>query len=94
MSSPTEAPHTAVREAGKDRYRHYLTLQPPKAFVVTEKGGWHMFFRNADSIAMALDWCEQLKMGCWLYAVDDRVVFTEDPAKRISRVAQLPRTSP
>jgi len=83
-----------VREAGKDRYRHYLTLQPPKAFIVTEKGGWKMYFRSADAIALGLDHCEQIKIGCWLYAVDDRVVFTADPAKRISRVSQLPRVAP
>jgi hypothetical protein len=83
-----------VRDAGKDRYRHYLTLQPPKAFVVTEKGGWWMFYRNGDAMAMALDQCEERKVTCWLYAVDDRVVFTADPATRISRASQLPRTNP
>ena|SRR5581483_3252550 len=83
-----------VRDAGKDRYRYWLTLQPPKAFVVTEKGGWYQYSRNGDAIAMAFDRCEQLKINCWLYAVDDRVVFTEDGAKRVSSVGQLPRVAP
>jgi hypothetical protein len=82
-----------VREAGKDRYRFYLRAQPPKAFVVFEKGGWRMYVRNPDAIAMALDECERVKVGCWLYAVDDRVVFSADPQKRISQLSQLPRVA-
>jgi hypothetical protein len=83
-----------VREAGKDRYRHFLSVMAPKAFVVTENGGWRMFFKNPDAMAMALDHCEQMKIGCWLYAVDDKVVWNPDPAKRISRVDQLSKVAP
>jgi len=83
-----------VREAGKDRYRHFLTLQAPKAFVVTEKGGWRMWFRNPDAMAVALDHCEQQTVGCWLYAVDDRVVWSADPGKRVARVNQLLKAAP
>jgi len=83
-----------VREAGKDRYRAFLTMQAPKAFVVMEGGGWRLYSKDPDAMAMALDHCEQVKVGCWLYAVDDRVVFTAEPEKRISRVSQLERASP
>jgi|RhiMetdeSRZDD1v2_1073273.scaffolds.fasta_scaffold04892_3 hypothetical protein len=80
-----------VREAGKDVYRRYLTLATPKAFAVTEDGSWKMVGRDPNAIALVLDHCEQLKKGCWLYAVDAHVVFDTDPGKRISQVTQVPR---
>jgi len=80
-----------VREAGKDVYRRYLTLGAPKAFAVTEDGSWKMVARDPNAIALVLDHCEQLKKGCWLYAVDANVVFDADPGKRISQLAQVPR---
>jgi hypothetical protein len=83
-----------VREAGKDVYRRYLTLAAPKAFAVTEDGSWKMVGRDPNAIALVLDHCEQLKRGCWLYAVDANVVFDADPGKRISQLTQVPRTNP
>lgn len=83
-----------VREAGKDVYRRYLTLAAPKAFAVTEDGSWKMVVRDPNAIALVLDHCEQLKRGCWLYAVDGNVVFDADPGKRISQLTQVPRTNP
>jgi hypothetical protein len=80
-----------VREAGKDVYRRYLTLAAPKAFAVTEDGSWKMVVKDPNAIALVLDHCEQLKKGCWLYAVDANVVFDADPGKRISQLTQVPR---
>jgi len=79
-----------VREAGKDVYRRYLTLAAPKAFAVTEDGSWKMVASDPDAIALALDHCQQVKTGCWLYAVDANVVFDADPGKRISQLTQVP----
>jgi hypothetical protein len=83
-----------VREAGKDVYRTYLTLAAPKAFAVAEDGSWKMAASDPDAIAIVLDHCQQLKMGCWLYAVDSNVVFNADPGKRISQLTQVPRANP
>ena len=83
-----------VREAGKDVYRRYLTLAAPKAFAVAEDGSWKMAVRDPDAIAIVLDHCQQLKMDCWLYAVDSNVVFNADPGKRISQLTQVPRANP
>jgi hypothetical protein len=80
-----------VREAGKDRYRTFLTAASPKAFVVGEDGSFSMSVHDPDAMALAFDECVARKVGCWLYAVDDRVVFTADPQKRISQLGQLPR---
>lgn len=85
----TDVDALPLRAAGKDRYQHYLTLPAPKAFVVTEKGGWRFWYKSDDVMAKALDYCEQQGIGCWLYAVDDRVVWNADPAKRLSRFEQL-----
>ena len=89
-----DADKVPVREAGKDVYRRYLTLAAPNAFAVAEDGSWKMVVRDPDAIAIALDYCQQLKMGCWLYAVDSNVVFNADPGKRISQLTQVPRTNP
>lgn len=72
-----------VGEKGRARYEHYLTQPSPKAFVVTEKGGWALSAGKADAMQAGLSSCKQVK--CWLYAVDDRVVWHADPDKRIDR---------
>lgn len=75
-----------LREEGKNRYQHYLTLPAPKAFAISESGGWRFQADNADAITKALDLCvEQLRSPCWLYAVDDRVVWAADVSKRVGK---------
>ena len=90
----TDVDAVPLRAAGKDRYQHYLTLQGPKAFTVTETGSWRIWSKSDDVMARALDFCEQQGNGCWLYAVDDRVVWNADPAKRLSRFEQLAKRRP
>ena len=84
-----DAASVPVRAEGKDRYLHYLTLPSPKAFVVYESGGWRFFYGNADAMTRALDFCMREGQTCWLYAVDDQVVWSPDLARRIGRSAQL-----
>lgn len=71
-------------ETGRSRYAHYLAQPKPKAFVVTEKGGWHLGTDNVDAMKNALEHCPA-GTKCWLYAVDDRIVWNADPEKRISK---------
>jgi hypothetical protein len=78
-----------IRDEGQARYRHYLTLPSPKAFVVYASGGWRFFWNDPDAMTKALDRCAQEGKPCWLYAVDDRVVWHADVAKRIGNSAQL-----
>ena len=78
-----------LSEAGKDRYRHFLTLPSPRAFVVFEDGHWHMNWKDPEAMTKALDYCARVGKRCWLYAVDDHVVWDADVAKRIGSVAQL-----
>ncbi len=75
--------------AGKDRYAHFLTLPKPRAFVFLEDGTWRFWADDPDAIAKVFADCERLAKRCWLYAVDDRVVWNADERLRIGSVAQL-----
>lgn len=78
-----------LRQEGKDRYAHYLTLPSPKAFVVYETGGWRFWFNSPDSMTTLLDGCAREGRKCWLYAVDEQVVWRDDQQQRIGRADQL-----
>ncbi|GEM_PF-6806515 len=79
-----------VRPEGKDRYRHYLTLPAPKAFSVDANGGWRFAFNDRQAMSTLLDHCAREGKPCWLYAVDERVVWNADVDKRIAKTSQLP----
>jgi hypothetical protein len=79
-----------ISDEGKERYRHFLTLPMPRAFVVMEDGHWYMTWKNDEAMTRALDYCARAGKRCWLYAVNDRVVWTPDVAHRIGTSAQLP----
>ena len=76
-------------EQGKGRYLHYLTLKTPKAFAVYENGGWRFASNDAHAMTKVLDTCEREGKKCWLYAVDDQVVWQSDIERRIGRSNQL-----
>jgi hypothetical protein len=78
-----------LSDAGKERYRHYLGLPPPKAFVIYKTGAWRFYSDDPDAMTKALDYCEREAKPCWLYAVDDRVVWTAAEPQRIGKSAQL-----
>jgi hypothetical protein len=89
FSGITDADAVPISDEGKARYRHFLTLQSPKAFVVYQNGGWRFFWNDPEAMTKALDRCERDGRVCWLYAVDDRVVWSADVAKRIGKSSQL-----
>jgi len=78
-----------LSQAGKDRYAHFLTLPKPRAFAVLEDGNWRFWADDADAMTKALDDCARVGKRCWLYAVDDRVVWDADVGRRIGSAAQL-----
>jgi hypothetical protein len=66
----------------------------PKAFAISESGAWRFFADTSDAMTKSLESCvEQLKSPCWLYAVDDRVVWDAEPGKRIGKPAPLGATA-
>lgn len=89
FAAADDANAVPLSEEGKSRYRHYLTLPSPKAFVVYETGGWRFYWKDGEAMTKTLDYCAREGKRCWLYAVDDRVVWSADPAARIATSAQL-----
>lgn len=82
-----------VDEKGRERYRRYLGRSAPKAFTITETGGSHFSVDDADAVGTVAAPCVRAGMKCWLYAVDDRVVWSPDPVARVDP-ATLPRKPP
>jgi dienelactone hydrolase len=80
-------------EKGRARYRHYLGLNSPKAFVITARGGWYLSSDNTEAMRTTFDLCTKASVRCWLYAVDDRVVWSPDAAARTDST-RLQRTTP
>lgn len=70
-------------EKGRERYKQYLGLGVPKAFVITEKGRSYYASDDADAMRTSLELCQKAEVKCWLYAVDDRVVWSSDAPLRI-----------
>jgi len=70
---------------GKARYMVYLAASSPKAFAIGADGSWSMFTNNPTAMRNALTRCMAAKLtSCWLYAVDDKVVWQADPNNRVS----------
>jgi hypothetical protein len=78
-----------ISAAGQERYAHFLTLPKPRAFVVYEDGGWRFYSKDPEAMTKALDYCARQGKRCWLYAADDRVVWSADVGKRIGASSQL-----
>ncbi|MDB5946533.1 MAG: hypothetical protein JWQ33_1559 [Ramlibacter sp.] len=78
-----------ARVEGKTRYGQYLAMPSPKAFVVYETGGWRLSSNTPDAMVGLLDTCAREGRKCWLYAVDDQVVWKQDVQQRIGRSDQL-----
>jgi len=89
-----DADAVPVSDAGKERYRHFLTLPSPRAFVVYEDGNWRFFAKDPEAATKALDYCARQGKRCWLYAADDRVLWSADVDKRIGSSAQLGGNAP
>ena len=77
-----------VQPAQRDRYRDYLLLRTPKAFAIDELGNTRQVGHARDAMARVLDACTREHVRCWLYAVDDRVVWSADVERRVG-LAQL-----
>lgn len=67
-------PH--LGETGREGYKNFLSKQLPKAFALSEAGGWGWAAGGEDPLQRALDYCnKRSKRECHLYAVDDKVVW-------------------
>ena len=92
FASADEVDRVPVRAEGKERFRHYLTLPTPKAFFVYASGGWR-FWSGADAIAHGIEFCEREQRRCWVYAVDNDVVWQADESLRTGSRPLPPATA-
>jgi hypothetical protein len=76
-------------EEGRANYRQYLSMSTPKAFVIYSTGRTRAYEGDADVMAKALDVCASEGKACWLYAVDDRVVWSANEGLRTGLSARL-----
>lgn len=67
------------------KYKVYLSAPAPKAFVISQLGGWRWVSNDSMAMRKTLAIC-LAKPGaqCWLYAVDDKVVWQSEESKRVS----------
>jgi hypothetical protein len=64
-----------LSESGKDAYEKFLaTKRRPRAFAISDKGGW-AWKTGPNAAQQALDGCHSLNNKCWLYAVDNEIVW-------------------
>jgi hypothetical protein len=82
-----------VDAAARERYQQrYLTLKAPKAFAIGARGQWQYLANDPRTMKTILERCNASNKGsCWLYAVDDQVVWSDDPDKRVSIDKLKPR---
>ena len=78
-----------LSDEGRERYAHFLTLPKPRAFVVYEDGAWRYYAKDPEAMTKALDYCARQGRRCWLYAADDRVVWSADVSRRVGSSSQL-----
>jgi dienelactone hydrolase len=70
-----------LSDQGRDQYRHFLTLSPPRAFAIAPNGMTASTDSGFDPIGRALVACRGAGVVCRIYAVDDRVVWTSPGVK-------------
>ncbi|MDM0061096.1 hypothetical protein QTH89_07780 [Variovorax sp. J22G21] len=79
-----------VGDRNRDGYFKFLALPMPRAYAIAADGS-AAFASGSAAMADVLNTCEREGKTCWLYAVDDRVVWQTDLRQRIGRVNQLSR---
>lgn len=65
-------------------YQTWLTRTSPRAFAVSANNGYGVGY-GAKAMQQALDNCEALtRSKCWLYAVDEQVVYSAAEPQRVA----------
>jgi hypothetical protein len=68
-----------INAGGREGYQKYLGMRKPKAFVIAPDGAWSAASLGADPVSSAMASCSKGHGGCRLYAVDDDVVWRQEP---------------
>jgi len=77
-----------LRALGLERFQHYLTLKSPKAFFVFENSAWRFWSDTADPVGKGFAYCRREQKKCFLYAVDQSIVWQTDASRRIVTAEQ------
>ena len=78
IEDAAKLPH--VRGTGRAGYADFLGKSPPCAFAIAPNGAWGGVEGGDDSLRRALAGCNRRGNGtCRLYAVDDSVVWKDQP---------------
>lgn len=79
-------PYLSTR--GREGFVRYLASKSPKAFAIGADGSWNYMTNDPRAMKTALERCEARGATCWLYAVDNEIVWREEAAGRV-RIPQL-----
>ncbi|MFC7515375.1 dienelactone hydrolase family protein [Herbaspirillum sp. GCM10030257] len=70
-----------LRGNAREQYRVFLSKSTPRAFAVSPTGAWSWAEDGDDPVQQAMDDCQKnSSVPCRLYAVDNQVVWSDDPA--------------
>jgi dienelactone hydrolase len=69
-----------INEQGREGYRKFLTIKPPRAFVIAPGGQSATAQGGFDTLTRAEEMCRSNGFICFPYAIDSDVVFTPPPA--------------
>ena len=68
-----------IDERGKQGYKKFLEKPLPRAFAISPVGAWWVVYggmRSIDEVKrLALEGCQKRTSGCFVYAVNDEVVW-------------------
>ena len=68
-----------VNDKGRASYAHFLTLPPPRAFVIGTGGENISVHGKADPLSQAMTICQSAHLVCYPYVVDNDVVWVKPP---------------
>jgi hypothetical protein len=82
-----------LRDRGRAAYRDYLTRSGPKAFAISASGAWSWAEEGDDPVERVMASCQKnSRETCRLYAVDDNVVWVDNPG--VPQATKLATTNP
>jgi hypothetical protein len=93
VTVPASAGYAAIHESAKVPYQtdggraygDWLLKPTPRAYAVHPNGSSGSSSGSGDAVETALRKCEERAQGaCFLYAVDEQVVWSPDPARRVT----------
>lgn len=69
-----------LKEKGREQYKAFLSKSYPRAFAISASGAWSWAEDGDDPVEQVLATCQKSSLQpCKLYAVDDNVVWVDEP---------------